>query len=458
MVADVFDGLATLEDSSVDLMVSSPPFLALRSYLPADHPDKGKEIGSEATPADYLDTLLDVVEACARVLAPHGSLVFEIGDTFSGSGGGGGDYAAGGFHDGQPVFDGSGARERLGRPDAPRQPRSGRSDGWPLDKSLTFIPQLFGASLAYGRNLLRPERETERWRIRNVVAWCRPNPPVGALGDKFRPATSYLTVATKAQNRWFDGDAVRGERSPNTHARAAKGVESLPRSGKSADRDGNWDSLPELAETAGAPLLDYWVIPTQPYKGSHYATWPEALVVPIVLSMCPEKVCRTCGEPSRRIVRIDGYTDHSGVLHTEGEKWSSGIKDGSGAHSNKPGSRTTTTTLGWTDCDCSDDRNPSMGLLGKWRPGVVLDPFAGSGTTGQVATRLGRAAVLIDIDSRNADLARERIGLFFDESTTPPHGLLRPSDSEDGSHIARCARHLGIIAGQIGKPNTTPGE
>jgi DNA modification methylase len=93
VVADVFDGLDGLDPASVDLILSSPPFLAVRSYLPPDHPDKAKEIGSEATPADYLDTLLDVVEACARVLAPHGSLVFELGDTYSGSGGAGGDYA-----------------------------------------------------------------------------------------------------------------------------------------------------------------------------------------------------------------------------------------------------------------------------------------------------------------------------------------------------------------------------
>ena len=44
IVGDVFDVMATLPDSSVDLVLTSPPFLALRSYLPADHPDKGKEI------------------------------------------------------------------------------------------------------------------------------------------------------------------------------------------------------------------------------------------------------------------------------------------------------------------------------------------------------------------------------------------------------------------------------
>ena len=44
----------------MDLVITSPPFLALRSYLPADHPDKGKEIGSESTPAAFIDVMFAV--------------------------------------------------------------------------------------------------------------------------------------------------------------------------------------------------------------------------------------------------------------------------------------------------------------------------------------------------------------------------------------------------------------
>src|SRR5215475_4219385 len=112
MVGDVRRVLATLEPGSVDLVLTSPPFLALRSYLPAEHPDKPAEIGSEATPGAYIDTLLDVVEACARVLAPHGTICLELGDTYSGSGGAGGDYNVGGLREGQERFDGSNRRLR----------------------------------------------------------------------------------------------------------------------------------------------------------------------------------------------------------------------------------------------------------------------------------------------------------------------------------------------------------
>ena len=62
----------------------------------------------------------------------------------------------------------------------------------------------------------------------------------------------------------------------------------------------------------------------------------------------------------------------------------------------------TAPTLGWTDCGHDS-----------WRRGVVLDPFAGSGTTLAVATGHGRDAIGIDIDSANADLALERVGMFL---------------------------------------------
>jgi DNA modification methylase len=44
----------------------------------------------------------------------------------------------------------------------------------------------------------------------------------------------------------------------------------------------------------------------------------------------------------------------------------------------------------------------------------VLDPFGGSGTTAAIATGHGRHCTLIDIDSRNADLAMSRVGMLLE--------------------------------------------
>jgi hypothetical protein len=418
-VGDTRDVTATLPDASVDLVLTSPPFLALRSYLPADHPHKHHEIGSEPTPADFIDVLLDLVESWRRILAGHGSIVIELGDTYSGSGGAGGDYRPGGLRDGQPGADGSAKRGRLatyadarGNPDGMRDTtfqggntRSGGGLGWPLAKSLVGIPHLFHLSLSYGRNILRPERTIEPWRVRNVIAWCRPNPPVGALGDKFRPGTSYLTVATIAKDRWFDLDAVRTGPQRGTPGQprgsSAKGMRSI--------RDGGEPRLGAdvASNPAGAPPLDWWAIPTQPYKGSHYATWPEKLLDRPILAMCPERVCTTCGLPSRRIVGKAEYvpsaTNRGGALIADTTR----VGD-QGSHINqhvgengagKASVIRSAPTLGWSDCGHDT-----------WRNGMVLDPFAGTGTTLKVATGHGRDAIGIDFDVRNVALAERRVG------------------------------------------------
>jgi site-specific DNA-methyltransferase (adenine-specific) len=356
-VGDVFDRLAEIPDGSIDLIVTSPPFLSLRSYLPDDHPDKAKEIGSEPTPAEFIDTMLALTAEWGRVLAPHGSLCVELGDTFSGSGGAGGDYTnIDGLRAGQSTF------------------KQQRGNGWPLAKSLTGIPTLYPWSLAYGRNLLTgQESPAGQWRIRNMIVWARPNPPVGALGDKVRPATSYITVACKSAKRYFDLDAVRtealdqGERTTNG-TKPRDSSESLAGTGYATRIPSN---------PAGAPPLDWhaddhpedgdwlWKLSTQPYKGSHYATYPMALPKRLIEAMCPLRVCTECGKPSERITAVE--------------------------------------TLGWTDCGHD-----------AWRTGIVLDPFAGSGTTLEAAQAVGRHAIGIDLDDRNADLARQRVGMFME--------------------------------------------
>jgi hypothetical protein len=436
IIGDVREVLATLPAGSVDCVITSPPFLALRSYLPADHPDKAKEIGSEPTPAEFIDALLDVTEALDRVLAPHGSLCIELADTYSGSGGAGGDYAAGGLREGQPGFkqrplsprpkyqglaNGDGHRSRSADEAAGiLQPRHrggpGQRDaipGYPLDKSLAMIPESFRWALAYGRNPFNG-RETPPWRVRNVIRHFRPNPPVGALGDKVRPATSEWVAATKSRTRFFDLEAVRGPGSENTHARTARGVESRPSTGKVTDderRGGNFSTLDTLHSTGGAPPLDWWseddlewkdatgfVQPTHGYTGSHFATFSPKVVARLLLPICPERVCVECGEPSRRIVET---TDSIGKASRRNRDMADRA-DGPVSSTYFP-DRAARLTLGWTDC----------GHGGGWRPGVVLDPFAGSGTTLMVALGHGRDSIGIDLDSRNADLAGERCGMFL---------------------------------------------
>lgn len=251
-----------------------------------------------------------------------------------------------------------------------------------------------------------------------MVRWTRPNPPVGALSDKFRPATSELLIACVGRRRYFDLDAVRGPLSPNTHRRTSSHIERQANDGKAADprRGGHWASLDRLGVTTGAPPLDWWrptlaearrwrawsdrfgeqlwVISTKPYKGAHYATWAPALCERPIKATCPERVCTVCGQPSERVARTINAVG-TARLHNRAER----ARQPHALPSSALPRASERRTVGWTDCG-----------HGAWRRGVVLDPFAGSGTTLAVVAELGRHAIGIDLDERNIALARERVG------------------------------------------------
>lgn len=109
--------------------------------------------------------------------------------------------------------------------------------------------------------------------------------------------------------------------------------------------------------------------------------------------MCPQRVCTTCGKPSTRIVEHE---------QLDTGRTTNGPKPGTSAAALfETRTEASVTTIGWSDCGHDS-----------WRTGLVLDPFAGSGTTLEAAQIVGRHAIGIDIDARNAVLAEARLGMF----------------------------------------------
>lgn len=79
-----------LPDNSVDVVVTSPPYLRQRQY----GTDTGSEIGLEDTVADYVRTIGDVFDELRRVMKRHTSSAWlNLGDKANNSGGAGGDWA-----------------------------------------------------------------------------------------------------------------------------------------------------------------------------------------------------------------------------------------------------------------------------------------------------------------------------------------------------------------------------
>lgn len=417
LVGDVRDRLLDLaaDGETFDLLVTSPPFLALRSYLPGDHPDKHREIGSEPTPAAFLDTMYGLTADFGRVLPEWASIAIELGDTMAQSGGAGGDYGPGGLRSEQPRYDGSARRGAAraggedGRPTIPGRTlyTVGKSGAeWPLAKSMCILPHAYALGLAYGRNPLTGTPSVAgRWRVRNVICWARPNPPVGSLGKrnperrtgdyKFRPATSYITVACRGTGRYFDLDAVRTAYSPSTG-----GMGKATSNGPKAEHEHGSHMKVRRLTHDGAPPLDWhtdeldgdwlWRLATAPYAGSHFATFNMTLPRRLLLAMCPLRVCDVCGWPSeRQVFHSRTFSNpHPSAGRSEVHH---GGQFGADYEVHRD-------TIGWTDCGHD-----------AWRPGHVLDPFGGSGTTAVAAALEGRDATLIDLDERNAALVDRRL-------------------------------------------------
>lgn len=75
-----------LPDGSVDLIVTSPPYYALRSYTDNGQHYDG-QIGDEPTPGDYISALLECTREWMRVLKPAGSMWVNLGDKYARTGG-----------------------------------------------------------------------------------------------------------------------------------------------------------------------------------------------------------------------------------------------------------------------------------------------------------------------------------------------------------------------------------
>jgi len=139
---------------------------------------------------------------------------------------------------------------------------------------------------------------------------------------------------------------------------------------------------------------DVWDIATIPYKGSHTAVFPPSLVEPMIKAACPAEICPVCGLPRERIVSnevveprtVNGVQNNTQYSNANGNDV---IRCGVTMHH----------TVGWATCNCG------AGYVA----GTVLDPFAGSGTVGEVARKLGRNAILLELNPDYEVLIKERI-------------------------------------------------
>lgn len=368
-----------LADASVDLVVTSPPYFALRSYTDGGEHYQN-QIGAEATPAEYIANLIDCTREWMRVLKPSGSIFVNLGDK----------YYAGrtGGH--------AGGKSRLGE----------RAHGGETVKVMnSFIhPTWQPKSLMYLPERYRIAATDELGLIgRAVLVWSKPNGLPESVTDRVRRSHEDWVHLTK-QPRYFSAvDEIR-EAHSEPGGRPAYGRQRPPAPGGNRGLHVGRGTHADHRDMGQSPLGklpgSVWEIPTEPltvpdHLGvDHFAAFPTEWPRRIILGWSPSGICVDCGEGRRPVVERERVQTRKGTDAIRGGNDGSVIPMSGGAGFGQRAE--TAAAITGEACACPDTSAPT-------RSAVVLDPFGGTGTTALVAKALGRHGITSD---RSADYCR----------------------------------------------------
>ncbi len=316
------------DDDSVDLIVTSPPYFQKRDY------GYDEQIGQEESVDEFVSELIDALNEWERVLRPHGSLLLNIGDSYS-------------------------------------------------KRSLLGVPWKFAEAA----------RE-EGWLVRNEIMWAKDSGMPEPAQNRLAQRHEYIFHIAPSNDYYYD---LHGY----SHA------------------FGN-----------GSNPGDVWNFGFDRNSGGHLAPFPQELVERCLTMACPPVVCTECGKPYERQLRRTDKLDpsrpqakrameiyeesdltkkHVRAIQSAGISdagKAKEIQDGTGRNSDEVQTLADEAkevlggyyreftfakkeTAGWEPkCDCDAETEP----------GTVLDPFMGTGTVLDVATRMGFSSRGTDLD------------------------------------------------------------
>jgi DNA modification methylase len=360
---DALAELRKLPSNSVDCCVTSPPYWALRDY------GVEGQIGLEETPEAWCAKLVEIFREVRRTLKTTGTCWVNVGDCYS-TGQGSCNSAGGGAQG-----------ERWNRKGT-QTPRNRMPITGIKPKDLVGQPWMLAFAL-----------RADGWYLRRDIIWHKPNAMPESTRDRPTTAHEYLFLLTKSEQYFYDAMAIMEPTTGTAHRRGngvnpkaasnwntgpgAHSVVEFSRSragGRNSrihrDRDPAHQTAAKVRakqnrsfSAAVAGIVErrnarsVWSIPTAPFRGAHFATFPPRLAERCILAgSSAYGCCSWCGAP-----------------------WSATGKT----------------------CDCWFDTEPT--------PAIVLDPFAGAATTLLVAERLGRDAIGIELNAEYVAMAEIRL-------------------------------------------------
>lgn len=392
VVGDVREQLRDLPEASAQCVVTSPPYWGLRDYgVPG-------QLGLENSVREFLEAMTAVFDDVRRVLRPDGTLWLNIGDCYA--------------NDGKLGGETSRMQRYLGEANRKRVGREKRITGLKA-KDLVGIPWELAFAL----------RESG-WYLRRDIIWHKPNPMPESVRDRPTSAHEYVFLLTKAERYFYDAEAIKNPPAESTLREVEQGytgtaTKAFDDAGVQVTRlrdkqrghsrrhvgfNDRWGLLPVAHQRAfGSNARSVWTIATQGFPDAHFATFPEELPMRCIKAGTSERgACRTCRTPWDRIVdREPVPNDVKAQFETARVRTADATGRDDGHTNYKPSYTRKVLSESWQpSCACD---------AGEPVPCVVLDPFAGSGTTGYVAVRLGRSFIGIELNPQYATMASRRI-------------------------------------------------
>lgn len=211
------DVTRAMPDESVDCVVTSPPYFGLRDY------GHEGQYGTEATPGEYIESMVGLYREVRRVLTDDGTFWLNVGDSYG--------------------------------------PR----------KNLLGIPWRLALAL-----------QDDGWTLRNEIIWSKPNAMPESVTDRLANRHEHLFLFAKSPRYWFDLDLIRKPHAEASISRASRGrVTAYAAPGQTPNKRS--ESQPN--KLGGNPG-DVWEIPTRPFTGAHFAAFPEELPRRCIASGC----------------------------------------------------------------------------------------------------------------------------------------------------------------------------
>lgn len=231
LVGDALSTLKTLPDQMINTCVTSPPYWGLRDYGVED------QIGIEQTPDEFIWELVLVFRQVMRVLRDDGTLWLNLGDSYA-------------------------SNAQTCNPTL-------------KSKDLVGIPWKVAFAL-----------QADGWYLRQDIIWHKPNPMPESVKDRCTKAHEYIFLLSKSPNYYFDAHSIKEPAITNDKRRpyGSPGANILDK--RKAQGLGTLRQAVDAGKFRNRRSV--WTVNTKPFKGAHFATFPEKLIEPCVLAGCPE--------------------------------------------------------------------------------------------------------------------------------------------------------------------------